>query len=329
MIASSRAPLRGQPLIALATILVAWIALRIAAYDPVIEPQLYAKQDITIEPRSQWVKATLSGVGKPPTRPVLRKGGGGVIPRPIPHGVLAPPPFKGGAGSRILGFGSCEEEEEGSCGQVLERALPPLVSHDFRNANVIALNRAPFAKQRAWSFDAWLLVRTGFARTNSFGLGASTFGGSQTGAVLRFALDADSPTKPVAYMRAVRSLDDADDGHLAVGMGAKPIAAVPIDVHLEGRAYLKRGNAQIAPAAFVSGGIDEVVPQLGASVRGYAQAGYVGGRPDTYFLDGSMVLGKKMPISTKAAMTIGAGGWGGGNPSRRHGWRRCTADSGS
>ncbi|WP_375289689.1 hypothetical protein [Qipengyuania sp.] len=124
-------------------------------------------------------------------------------------------------------------------------------------------------------------------------------------------MDSESSRRPFAYVRAVKSLDDREDGHLGVGMAARPIGGVPINVHLEGRVYLSAGSQQIAPAAFVSGGIDDVVPKLGASVRGYAQAGYVGGQPDTQFVDGNLVLGKKIPVGLNSAMAIGAGVWGG------------------
>ena len=65
------------------------------------------------------------------------------------------------------------------------------------------------------------------------------------------------------------------------------------------------------PAAFVAAGFDEEIEGHGIATRGYAQAGYVGGRDATGFVDGSIVAEAQVLASSEPRLKAGAGAWGG------------------
>lgn len=67
----------------------------------------------------------------------------------------------------------------------------------------------------------------------------------------------------------------------------------------------------LRPAAFLSGGVEAAPLAAGITARGYAQAGYVGGRDATAFADGSLAAEKPVWRGPHALLTTGGGAWGG------------------
>jgi hypothetical protein len=183
-------------------------------------------------------------------------------------------------------------------------ALPPPA--------LLATNAAP----RRWSGDAWVLVRRG-----SGGLAAAAgfpaYGASQAGGVLRYALAPRSAHAPQAYVRLSRALGGSDEGEIAAGLSARPLAAVPL--RLLGEARVQRGSraTRVRPAASLVTELPPVRLPLGAAGEAYAQAGYAGAalggkRGATAFFDVQAVADRPLGRAAPAELRLGGGLWSGG-----------------
>lgn len=91
----------------------------------------------------------------------------------------------------------------------------------------------------------------------------------------------------------------------------RPLAGLPVTAHGEARLARRGAKLEVRPAAFVSGGFDDAPLAAGITTRGYAQAGYVGGRDATAFADGSLVAEKPLWRERENALSTGAGLWAG------------------
>ena len=167
-----------------------------------------------------------------------------------------------------------------------------------------------------WSGDGWLLVRRG-----SGGLAAAagfpSYGASQAGAVIRFALAPNSPHAPQVYARVSRAIGGFDEGELAAGLSARPFANLP--VRLLGEARVQRGSngTRVRPAASLVSELPPLRLPLGIVGEAYAQAGYAGApigakRGATAFFDVQAVADRKLASAGPAELRLGAGAWSGG-----------------
>lgn len=163
---------------------------------------------------------------------------------------------------------------------------------------------------RSWSADVWLALREGGSALFGSGAAVPVYGASQSGAVLRYRLDPASAREPVTYVRAVQALDRRE-ADLAAGVAARIIPGVPIAAHVEARASRRGERLDVRPAAFLTAGFDDAQGPFRINVRGYAQAGYVGGRDGTAFADGSVIAERVLLQSSKLRLGAGAGVWGG------------------
>jgi hypothetical protein len=109
-----------------------------------------------------------------------------------------------------------------------------------------------------------------------------------------------------------RALAGPAETEVAAGLAARPIAGLPLSVAGEIRAYASRGHREIRSAAFA---VTELPPaQLPFGLRGevYAQAGYVGGRFATAFVDGQARVDTHVLIlGPTSEVRAGGGVWGG------------------
>ena len=137
------------------------------------------------------------------------------------------------------------------------------------------------------------------------------YGGSQAGAVLRYALLPASPHDPGVYARILSALGTPHHSDLAAGVSARLLPGAPLIAHVEARATRSGGEVHLRPAAFLSGGMDSAPIARGFTASGYAQAGYVGGRDATLFADGSLIAERAMWRRDDSALSVGAGLWGG------------------
>lgn len=162
-----------------------------------------------------------------------------------------------------------------------------------------------------WSGDAWVLVRGG-----SGGLGGTSglasYGGSQAGAGLRFALAPASARAPQAHLRLARALGGIADSEATLGVSARPLASLPLRLVGEARVQRVSGRALVRPAASA---VTELAPlslPLGIEAEAYAQAGYVGGKNATGFFDAQAAADRRVVRAGPAELRLGVGAWAGG-----------------
>ncbi|WP_454598646.1 hypothetical protein [Qipengyuania sp. SM2507] len=162
---------------------------------------------------------------------------------------------------------------------------------------------------RRFSVDGWLFLREGGGPDAGAGPLAPTYGKSQFGAVLRYDLGSRTAQLPQAYLRATGAIDSRE-GDLAAGFSIRPLPGLPLRAHGEVRLSRLGEKVELRPSAFVTAGIEETLP-LDTRVRGYAQAGYVGGEFATAFADGSLVVESVAKRFEHGALALGLGAWGG------------------
>lgn len=162
--------------------------------------------------------------------------------------------------------------------------------------------------QRRWSFYGWSLIRQGSAPAAL--AAAGQYGGSQAGLLLRLALGR-AATSPAAYVRATAALASADDRSLAFGLSVRPFAGVAIDLAVERRLGLGRGQRDHF-AAVVAGGMARTDPQTKLRMEGYAQAGVIGLGDPRGFFDLQMVASHPVARTDRHALAMGGGIWAGG-----------------
>ncbi len=327
---------RGRPLWALGGILLGWIGLRAALIDlprtglPAPPPRLtaIAKLARPLAPAAAAVRAGPSMAGPamagpafaspwvvagPSPRPGLAamwpvppdtasRASPPPPPPPLARPLPEPAPPRVVAGHNLLWMAAMRAIP-----------LPTEIAAAFASALAPAAlppGDASGARRARFSADAWLAWRAGARGLASAGGATPVYGGSQAGAVLRYDLAAASRHRPAAYLRAVQAVA-ARESDLAGGLALRPVPAVPVTVQAEARLTRRGDKTELVPAVFLSGGLHEVRLPGGLAARGYAQAGYVGGRLPTGFADGSLIAERPLWRDRGSLLAAGVGAWGG------------------
>ena len=311
---------RGQPLWALGGVLVCWIALRAALFEwPASAPRILgeAAAEIIGLPKSP----TPGSIAESATSDLQAARHDRYYPRsasagPVELALRAPelpdslpiPPVVLGRAQRAAGHNLLWMAAMGAI-----PLLPEVAAALTGPQPAPAAGGAAQARQRSsrWSGDAWLAWRPGSRAPGPVGLVTPIYGASQAGAVLRYDLAPGSRSRPSAYIRAVGALEGRREGDLAAGLAARPLAGLPVTAHGELRLSRRGRTTIVRPAAFLSGGVEAAPLAAGVTARGYAQAGYVGGRNATLFADGSLIAEKPLVRERNSVLTAGAGAWGG------------------
>lgn len=165
----------------------------------------------------------------------------------------------------------------------------------------------PAARSR-WSVQAWSLFRQGNG-TRALAP-AAQYGASQAGLLIQYALP-DAGHRPMLYARATSALAQGDDRTLAIGLAARPLPALPIDLALERRFALVEGQRDRVAVMALAGG---AVPlgHSGARLEGYGQAGLVGLSDPLAFFDLQLVASQPVHRADSMAVALGGGLWAGG-----------------
>ncbi len=182
-----------------------------------------------------------------------------------------------------------------------------------------------------WSGDGWVLVRRdGDTSGGGSGFGP-TYGGNQTGAVLRYRLGGEAH-RLTAYLRAYGAMNGTGEKEAALGMSVRPLAGVPVVALAELRASrFADGTTHARPAASLVGELPPVALGKGVALETYAQGGYVGGEGATGFIDGQMRVDRLVTRLAGGELRAGAGAWGGAQqgagrldvgPTLRLGWAK-------
>lgn len=160
-----------------------------------------------------------------------------------------------------------------------------------------------------WSGDGWLLLR--HETTGPVPAGLPSYGRSQAGAVVRYALAPASGHRPQAYARASAALAGPRDEEIAAGVSARPFARAPLRLAAEARLGRTTAGTEVRPAIYA---VTELAPfrlPFGASGEAYFQGGYVGGRFATGFVDGQARAERPVARIGETELSAGAGAWGG------------------
>jgi hypothetical protein len=169
--------------------------------------------------------------------------------------------------------------------------------------------QAQAARTSRWSGDGWLLWRDD--TTTPVTSGRPSYGRSQMGAVVRYALSPQAGQRPQAYVRASSALQGARENGVAAGLSARPLARVPVRLAGEMRVNQRSSGTQTVAAAYA---VTELAPQRlpgGLVAEVYGQAGYVGGRDATAFADGQARIDRTVTASDDFDLRAGAAVWGG------------------
>lgn len=328
----ARATPRGRPLLALGGIMASWIAIRIVLCQfeapQAGPPGLPPLPEGTKVPPAAFVspvKATASPVaasealGKRPAHERFVPPPAAIPTRhqafirapesaaPAREALVAPSPDAGlsarvAAGHQMLWMAALSR-----------LPLPPgLVAARPRDpAPFYPAGREPVAVGKAWSLDGWVMLRRGGVAALASGSAPSSYGASQTGAVLRYRLSASNAHRPEAFVRATSALNGMHDRELAAGLSARPFPALPVRAALELRASDQVGGTRVRPAAMVVTELQPFNLPLGARAEFYGQAGYVGGRHASAFADGQLRADVPVVDLGRAQVRAGAGSWAG------------------
>jgi len=321
-------PSRGQPLVALALMLSAWVAARavlLQADEGMAElPRDRAPVGPAALPREQGALragplSRAATAGPAPSSPAripeaphgsvapflpLPAGRGPALPPPVATPLIDPAPG-GGASVTVPvpepvqprpAFAPVPPARAGGHLALWMAAVGHLPLPRFDAAPAAPRDPAPTARQGSepsrWSADGWLLLRRGGSADLAASLASvpagPTYGASQLGAVVRYRLVPSSAHRPAAYLRASAALNGSRERELAAGLSARPAGKVPVIVAAELRASGGRGATRLRPAVSAVSELPPLALPGGLRAEAYVQAGYVAGRGATTFVDGQL-----------------------------------------
>lgn len=321
MIQSTRSR-RGEPLVALTVILLGWVGVRVgmwaltAADQPVAQPKVPAQAQTGQgdDPVESALSPRADPPGKPadepPQRPVTIVPVGPevrpatTVPQPSIDARIA-------IGHQMLlqaGLAALPVPEESLAAGGFIRSPSPAVP--------LMAGRA--ALQSRWSGDAWVLWRQGGNGYNLPGRGlpgailySSAYGASQAGIVLRYRIDRESDRRPALYLRASSGYDRPRGEEVAAGLSLRPLPRLPLAAMAEVRATRVDQGTSFRPAAAVVTELPPASLPLGLQGELYGQAGWVGGKGQTMFLDGQARVDRGLARTGEGELRFGAGAWGG------------------
>lgn len=144
--------------------------------------------------------------------------------------------------------------------------------------------------------------------------GTAAYGGSQAGAVLRYALRPSSRFQPQAYVRVSGALGGkVRQNEAALGLMARPLGRVPLALLGEMRVQDQGGPVRTRPVVMA---VTLLPPQrlpIGFEAEAYAQGGWAGGRDATAFFDLATTVQRRVAAPLQdVSLTAGGGVWSGG-----------------
>lgn len=324
---------RGQPLLVLAMLISSWVGARALAWNllpgqnepgPVAERSEPALAQLPAPTATVAAQAPLTAPAivpaGPPTRSDARFAPLAQIHEPLPPAALPMPvPLAPASPTPVLPA----TPEPRPTPQIVTAgghqllwlaaaAMMPLPADVAARFAPVAPRAAAPASLSRWSADGWLYLRRGggdpitFPRLTTGG----TYGASQTGAVLRYRLAPADPHRPTLYLRGAAALNGTREQEAAVGLAARPLARVPVAAMAELRMTRNAQGTTAHPAIAL---VTELPPQrlpFGVTGEAYAQAGYVGGRAATSYVDGLIRAERPLARVAGAEINAGAGVWG-------------------
>lgn len=311
--ANGRTGRRGQPLVALCLIVVAWGGTRVAMWGEVASSPATARIS-----RAGAVLVPLAVRGRTatlvPSPAVRRKWAERAI-----HPKLALDE------DSVAAAGTPQRRVDAAMlisASLLRQSNPAIAlpGHFTRRSRMpveaeVLPPSQPAKDDPRWSGDNWLLMRAGSGAAAQ-APGAASYGASQAGAVVRYRLGRGDLHESYGYLRTSLAINaPGKDKEVALGFGFRPVSRLPLRVLAEARLQDTNGSAmQVRPVATV---VTELMPQrlgLGFTAEAYGQAGYAGGRGATAFYDVQAVVERALPRigGRNRDLRLGAGVWSGG-----------------
>ena len=194
--------------------------------------------------------------------------------------------------------------------------LPELLLHPGRARQTLAQNGRSFNPNPRVSADAWFLQRGGsyasVSPTAPLVAGTPGYGGSQSGAVLRYRLFLQDPHRLSVFLRATSAVN-TPDREATLGLSARPFGSIPIVLQAEARLQNDGSASRLRPAVQAVSQFPPIALPLGLRGEAYAAGGYVGGRGATPFYDAQGVVDHHVfGIGQGTDVRIGGGAWAGG-----------------
>lgn len=313
---TDRTGMRGQPLLLLGAILAGWLALRVAlweppfaspaeAFEPERPPTNIARAPISParEQEAGSAPATpapaLARYTRLPERPVIAIAVDFAPPSPLSPAWAIPLPMQS---DPPLAY-AAPAEASPSDHLFIEREAP----------SQLAPMRLPQRQVPGtrWSGDAWLLLRRDSGQGGPALIDRPSYGRSQAGATVRYALSPGDPAQLRAHVRVASALAGLREREVAGGLSLRPLAGVPLRTVAELRLGESETGRHVRPALYA---VSELPPTaLPLALRGevYVQGGYVGGEFATAYVDGQVRAEHTLARVGDTELSTGAGAWGG------------------
>lgn len=321
MNASHRAR-RGRPIWALATLLFAWAAYRLLAWQnpfaPIAMPAepialAVSEPEIVRDPAPQpglsessaasalWTIAAADLAAQNPSLYSATSTNRTQIVRPEASVIHLALPADSPVFSTATRIGSSGEAAPA-------RQIAPSAAE--RPQATLPASPTPFDR---WTFDLWLFARQGGSSGVVAGAQPASYGATQGGAMLRYRLSR-GPRRPTAYARITaspRSGPVVAQQDAALGLSARPFPRVPLAAYGEARVTRTGRNIALRPAAFVASEFPPLDLPFETRGRAYFQGGYVGGDFATAFADGQVTIDRVIADTGLGSLRLGGGAWAG------------------
>lgn len=121
----------------------------------------------------------------------------------------------------------------------------------------------------------------------------------------------DEPHRTTLYARVTGAPSQPRQVEAALGIGARPLATLPLRGQVELRRFEQGGQVEVRPAAFVVTEFAPVALPADFVAETYVQAGYVGGSFASAFADGQVRAEREVATVADARLRLGGGAWGG------------------
>lgn len=304
---------RGQPFVMLAMLGAGWIGARAMFWDfPVIPPTVHAPPST--------VRVTPLAAAAPDRSMRERKVAGAATFAP-----RSSTPGYGAAGEQPARLNDRAQPVAPGAGPATDATAPLPGTLEMKGAGKgrglasagaaflpLPANRGERGAAKRWSIDGWYAWRggSGLTRRAVGGPLAAAYGGTQGGVLARIALG-EGGRRPQAFMRLTHAPDRPAQADLALGLGLRPLARLPVRLLAEARATRAGGRTTFAPAATVVTEFPVLELPYGVRAEGYGQAGWVGGDLATGFVDGQVRADRKVLDIGGGALRLGGGAWGG------------------
>ena len=318
---------RGQPLVAIVSLLVGYTVLRTAFWSPLLETVPAALLDPS-EAIESFVETKASPLRTVPNEALVARSHVAALRGPIlsaeDHAAFTPMAVPARTGPEPSRSAYIPGHHRLWLAAMSE--LPRFVRHvsnfayEPREAfgNGTSGPITPFSRpadSNRLSGDGWLFLRPGDTASPSAAPGSASYGSSQAGAILRYALAPESGPRPELYGRIAAAIAGPRQQDVALGLSVRPHSDLPVRLHMEARVTRQgegaRNETLLRPSVFATTGLFADHSDSGMITRGYAQAGFVGGKAATAFADGQIGAERRVARFDLGDVAVGAGAWGG------------------